>query len=97
MAVPGEITSLGLVVNPERDDATAAASAVRSWAATNGVVVVEPKPAENGAFADVSFADVDLVVSLGGDGTVLRAVQMIGDATAPVLGVNCGTLGYLTT
>jgi NAD+ kinase len=97
MAVPGEITSLGLVVNPERDDAAAAASAVRSWAAANGVVVVEPKPADNAAFAGVSFDDVDLVVSLGGDGTVLRAVQMIGDATAPVLGVNCGTLGYLTT
>ncbi|NBN90143.1 MAG: NAD(+)/NADH kinase [Actinobacteria bacterium] len=44
-----------------------------------------------------AFDAVNLVVSLGGDGTVLRAVQMIGDATAPVLGVNCGTLGYLTT
>ncbi|MBM3729600.1 MAG: NAD(+)/NADH kinase [Actinobacteria bacterium] len=92
MAVPGEITSLGLVVNTGREDATAAASAVRSWAASNGVVVVESDSSDGTA-----FATVDLVVSLGGDGTVLRAVQMIGDASPPVLGVNCGTLGYLTT
>lgn len=88
----GEISTLGLVVNPERDDAAEAAAAVRAWAARCGVLVVEPKSSDEGA-----FATADLVVSLGGDGTVLRAVQMIGDAGAPVLGVNCGTLGYLTT
>lgn len=38
----------------------------------------------------------DLVVSYGGDGTILRAVQSIDGAPTPVLGVNVGTLGYLT-
>jgi NAD+ kinase len=92
MSDPRELRMLGLVVNPERDDATAAARAVRAWATTHGVVVLEPRSSDAGA-----FDAVNLVVSLGGDGTVLRAVQMIGDATSPVLGVNCGTLGYLTT
>ena len=92
MSAIRDLTTLGLVVNPERDDAAAAAAAVRSWAAAHGVVVVEPKSSDDGA-----FSTADLVVSLGGDGTVLRAVQMVGDASAPVLGVNCGTLGYLTT
>ncbi|MCL4312727.1 MAG: NAD(+)/NADH kinase [Actinobacteria bacterium] len=39
--------------------------------------------------------EVDLVVSLGGDGTMLRAVHMATEVSAPVLGVNLGTLGYL--
>lgn len=77
---------IGLVVNPERDDAIATASSIRSWATSHGIAVV-----------DDEFSGADVVVSLGGDGTVLRAVQMIADSSAPVLGVNCGTLGYLTT
>ncbi len=39
--------------------------------------------------------DADLVVSLGGDGTMLRAVQLLHGAPVPVLGVNVGLLGYL--
>ncbi len=40
--------------------------------------------------------DLDLAVSLGGDGTMLRTVDLVSDALAPVLGVNLGQLGYLT-
>jgi NAD+ kinase len=38
----------------------------------------------------------DLVVSLGGDGTMLRAAQTAHEADVPLLGINLGTLGYLT-
>lgn len=44
----------------------------------------------------VSEDDPDLVVSLGGDGTMLRAAQVAHAADAPLLGVNLGTVGYLT-
>ena len=40
--------------------------------------------------------DLDLAVSLGGDGTMLRAVDLVSDDQVPVLGVNLGQLGYLT-
>jgi len=40
--------------------------------------------------------DADVVLSLGGDGTVLRAVHLLDGAPVPILGVNVGTLGYLT-
>lgn len=81
----GTLGTIGLVVNAERDDALACADQVRAWAGRHSIAVGEPTP------------DCDLVVSIGGDGTVLRAVQLIDGSPVPVLGVNCGTLGYLTS
>lgn len=45
---------------------------------------------------DAELPDVDLVVSLGGDGTMLHSVALVGARDIPVLGVNIGHLGYLT-
>jgi len=40
--------------------------------------------------------DVDLVISLGGDGTLLATVDLILDANIPVIGINFGRLGFLS-
>lgn len=45
---------------------------------------------------DVSTGPVDVAISLGGDGTMLRTVAMCAPLGVPVLGVNLGRLGYLT-
>lgn len=42
------------------------------------------------------LSEAELVVCLGGDGTMLRAVGLLGGAPVPLLGVNLGELGYLT-
>jgi NAD+ kinase len=42
------------------------------------------------------LSDADVVVCLGGDGTMLRAVGVLDGAPVPLLGVNLGQLGYLT-
>lgn len=44
----------------------------------------------------ISEDDPDLIISVGGDGTMLRAAQHAHAADVPLLGVNQGTLGYLT-
>ena len=40
--------------------------------------------------------DLDLLVSMGGDGSILRAVNLLDGRPTPVLGINFGQLGYLT-
>ena len=40
---------------------------------------------------------IDLVISLGGDGTILSAAKMVRDSEIPILGVNMGRLGFLSS
>ena len=59
-------------------------------------------PADRERLGDVAvdaiddFRSVDLVIAFGGDGTLLRAAEHIGDARVPVLGINLGHLGFLS-
>lgn len=40
---------------------------------------------------------VDFIITLGGDGTILNAVSLIGNACTPIIGVNLGRLGFLAS
>jgi NAD+ kinase len=44
---------------------------------------------------DVAAADIELVVCLGGDGTILKAAEIMRGCSAPLLGVNMGHVGFL--
>jgi NAD+ kinase len=44
---------------------------------------------------DVAIGDIELVIVLGGDGTILRAAEIIRGCSAPLLGVNLGHVGFL--
>lgn len=48
----------------------------------------------DGAFP--SAKDVDMAISLGGDGTLLFSAEMLGPAEIPILAVNTGTFGFIT-
>src|SRR3954452_13607915 len=89
---------IDLVVHPSRPIA-AALETVEGWAAKRGFGIVQLRPDE-GVRREVAAAGViepgDLVVALGGDGTVLSALRAATPAGAPVLGVACGSLGALT-
>jgi len=45
--------------------------------------------------ADELTSDVDMVISLGGDGTFLKAAEMVGATGIPIVGINTGHLGFL--
>ena len=44
--------------------------------------------------ADAALKDVDMVVALGGDGTILRTARMVAFSGIPILGINYGHLGF---
>lgn len=48
----------------------------------------------DGIITDESFS-ADIAISIGGDGTFLRAANRIGDRGTPILGINAGRLGFL--
>jgi NAD+ kinase len=95
------VHTIGLVLHPQRDSAEAVA-AVLGWAAGNGAEVLgvgNEITRLNCAATSVTAEDLgrrsDLIVSLGGDGTMLRAMRLADGRKAPVLGVNLGKLGFL--
>jgi NAD+ kinase len=86
------MATIAFLVHPERQDAIALAAGASKWLEERGHKVLMPAdgmPAE-------PLDGVELAVSLGGDGTMLRAVNLAWAANVPVLGVNLGRLGYLT-
>lgn len=84
---------VGLAVHPQRAEAVAVAGNLAAWLRSRGVTVLDQwgdaEPVTNNE-------ELDLVVAVGGDGTVLRAVHALRGDPVPVIGVNVGTLGYLT-
>jgi NAD+ kinase len=99
-AAPG-IRKAALVLRPERD-LDKALQQIRVWAAVAGATLVgaegDPRlPEDVARRPEVSLAvGCDLVLALGGDGTMLGALRAGAPHGVPVLGVNLGRLGYLT-
>jgi NAD+ kinase len=81
-----------MVLHPERD-ATPVLETVRRWARRAGTTVLVPPDA---SARNRLAADSDLLLAVGGDGTVLEAMRLAEPHGIPVLGVNLGRLGYLT-
>ncbi|MGA3214067.1 MAG: NAD(+)/NADH kinase [Acidimicrobiales bacterium] len=89
------MASVLLVVHPERPAAWQLATTAKRWWESQGRRVIEVR--EAGGQAPVLLSDdVEFAVSLGGDGTMLRTVDLVLAAGVPVLGVNLGRMGYLT-
>jgi len=97
------MATVGLFVHHVHGDAARLARDAAAWLTDAGheVRIPESDAAVAGLEAhacdvDALTKELDLAVSLGGDGTMLRTVDRVADDDVPVLGVNLGHLGYLT-
>jgi NAD+ kinase len=98
---------VGIVVKPHQPDALKTICGVVKWLNERGMTLVggpelerERIQHETGCAVEALeleklAASVDLMLVLGGDGTMIATARMIGDTEVPVLGVNYGGLGYL--
>ena len=94
------VNSIGIFTNPKNDGALDAVEAVRLAASVRGI----------SCFIDKSLLDIeqfkgldttetntpDLMVAMGGDGTILRAAGYAAEKEVPLLGINFGRVGFLS-
>ncbi|MCR4590777.1 MAG: NAD(+)/NADH kinase [Lachnospiraceae bacterium] len=89
-----------IITNKNRDRDLSVTKRTRDYLKSNGcsVYVEEAGPYEDGHYTrkeDVP-SDTDCVITIGGDGTLIAAARDTADLDLPILGINQGTLGYLT-
>jgi NAD+ kinase len=98
------IRRIGLVVNAAKSEAPRAVNIVQAWAREHGVPCTEIDVFDDldgaAGMTDrpeaASAENPDLIVTIGGDGTLLRGVRVAASVDALVLGVNLGRVGFLT-
>ena len=90
-----------IVGHSERPEASVVARQAVEWLRKHGHAPVAQSVDIQSLGLDVDLctesdiASAELVLSIGGDGTMLRSVTMLNGAAVPVLGINVGLLGYL--
>ncbi len=95
---------LGAVAKADAAEAAGALRTLAEWSAQGGLPLLVEKEAAD-LVPDLHLAaarradlptQVDLLVVLGGDGTLLSMARAVGDLGIPIVGVNLGGLGFLT-
>ena len=97
-------TVVGIVAKPRRESSLPALEEVMGWLDARQIpFILDPEAARMARRPDVEMAErpdlpgrVGLVVVLGGDGTLLSVARHLDGRRVPILGVNLGSLGFLT-
>ncbi|MDQ6786948.1 MAG: NAD(+)/NADH kinase [Acidobacteriota bacterium] len=97
-----KIKCVGVVVKPNHKEAWETACEIAAWLKERGISTVQESHYKSET-CDIESLDienfkraVDLIVVLGGDGTMISTAPLIDARAVPVLGINYGSLGYLT-
>lgn len=99
--MPEEVRRIGVVGHPRYATLHAALARLTGMARRKDVSLVFeadllPLVEDGEALEGVDLSTLDLLITLGGDGTLLRGARLVASAGTPVLGVNLGHLGFLT-
>ena len=101
------IKRIGIVLKPHQPDALNTICQLVAWLAERDITLVGGPEIERERIehqtgcavqqveTDKLAGEVDLMLVLGGDGTMIATARLIGDQEVPVLGINYGGLGYL--
>ncbi|MFQ5663018.1 MAG: NAD(+)/NADH kinase [Terriglobia bacterium] len=97
-----KLRAVGLISKPKKEDIAAVAPQLLRWLDQHGIQAVCDRETvtclqqKDGTPREQIAAQVDLLIVLGGDGTLLAAARLAQQHSAPILGVNLGSLGFLT-
>lgn len=96
--------TVGIISKPKKSELREIVPALTHWLARRKILVLLDREtaeslgdAERGLAREELAARVDLLVVLGGDGTLLAAARTVQERDLPVLAVNLGGLGFLTS
>ncbi len=95
------IKAIGVVGNANKTHVVENIARLADWIRGKGLELLLEKEAAaklgaRGYHGDELGSRADLVVTMGGDGTLLQAARIMRKSNVPILGVNMGTFGYLT-
>lgn len=99
--MPAPFQKIALTTWPTGQSAEMNLSALAKWLQDNGFETALDKGAAEGAglpggmAREAAVVGADLVIVIGGDGSMLRTAQLLGENAPPLLGVNTGHLGFL--
>ena len=97
---PGEIRKVAIAARQDSREASRTAAELTEWLGRRGIeVALDSDTLRSRNLRDVAVFEpskrYDLVIALGGDGTLLSVARTVGPRS-PILGVNMGRLGFLT-
>jgi NAD+ kinase len=97
-----KVERVGVVIKPHAPQVERVVAELKAWLEERGIACILEEAAalklhcEPGLAREILPTCVDLVVVLGGDGTLLSIAHVAAQAGVPVIGVNMGRLGFLT-
>jgi NAD+ kinase len=97
------IRTIGTIVKPNITSAWPVVADLGKWGAERGIEILAEEAGRKYLDGNINITTrgeiarrSDLIIVLGGDGTMLATARLIGGRNVPVIGVNFGLLGYLT-
>jgi len=97
-----KVKTVGIICKHDKPEAWEAAAELAAWLGERGVAALVDRGAAAhaglpGTPKDEMPEKADVAVVLGGDGTLLSVARLVAQKGLPIVGVNLGTLGFLTT